>query len=191
MIRILSGVLIISSPPKVVLDVGGVGYAVTLHKGAFAELPALGAPLRLHAHLQVREDALELYGFLREEELGLFDRLMTVSGVGPKSAMAILGVAPAQQLVAAINEGRVDLLTRVPGIGKKTADRVILELRGKLAFAGAAAQTLDLMSADMELEDTLVSLGYSKAQAKTAVARIPKEVVDFKARLKEALKNSR
>ena len=191
MIRILSGVLIINNPPKVVLDVGGVGYAVTLHKGAFAELPAMGSPLRLHAHLQVREDALELYGFLREEELNLFDRLMTVSGVGPKSAMAILGVAPAEQLIAAINEGRADLLTRVPGIGKKTADRVVLELKGKLVSTGAAPQTLELMSADMELEDTLVSLGYSKQQAKAAVGKIDPKITDFKSRLKEAFKQTR
>jgi Holliday junction DNA helicase RuvA len=159
-------------------------------KNAVSALVNVGASLKLHTYLAVREDSLDLYGFPDAKSLELFERLISVSGIGPKSALAILGIAPVDQLAAAINEGRTELLTRVSGIGKKTAERVVLELKGKLSLT-SSPQMLELMESDAELEETLSSLGFSRAQAKAAVSRVPKEITDFKARLKEALKNSK
>ncbi len=190
MIRTISGVLANKSEKGVVVEVGGIGFKIVMPKNAISTLVDVGSSLKLHTYLAVREDSLDLYGFLDAKSLELFERLISVSGVGPKSGLAILGIAPAEQLAAAINEGRTELLTRVSGIGKKIAERVVLELKGKLSLT-TSPQMLDLMSADMELEETLTALGFSRTQAKAAVARVPKQMTDFKERLREALKQSK
>ncbi len=176
----------------VAVEAGGVGYKIFMAKNAVAALPAMGAQLRLFTYLQHRDDAMTLYGFLSEKELELFEKLISVSGVGPKSAMGIMGVAGADQIVAAVNEGKAELLTRVSGVGKKTAERVVLELKGKLVLSGGISeQTLTLMESDVELEETLTALGFSRAQAKAAISKIDPAVKGFKERLKEALKKSK
>lgn len=172
---------------RVVLDVHGVGFSLSLSQGSFAALPSEGTPLELFTHLHVREDALELYGFLDSFEQLVFSSLISISGVGPRSALSILGVAPVRDVAAAIHEGNVELLTRATGVGKKTAERVVLELKGKLPMIGTEG-TLEKMSADVELEETLVSLGYSKGDARAAIGKIPKDITAFKDRLREALK---
>lgn len=172
------------------METGGVGFKIAMPKNAVLALPGVSDAVRLFTYLAVREDSLDLYGFIRESELELFERLLTVNGVGPKSALAIMSIAPVDQIVMAINEGRTDLLTRVSGIGKKTADRVVLDLKGKLTLK-SSPQTLAILESDMELEETLIALGFSKSQAKSAVSKIDPAIKDFKARLREALRQAR
>ena len=170
-----------------VVETGGIGYKVFVPLFVMAKLPAMGETVTLFTHHHLRDDAEDLYGFLKDEELSLFESLISVSGIGPKSAMGIMGVAPINELVAAINEGRVDLLSKASGVGKKTAERAVLELKGKLSFGDNTA-TIGKMETDNELEETLVGLGYSKAQAKTAIAKLNPEIKDFHERLKAVLK---
>lgn len=174
----------------VVVGVHGVGFKIFPSESVLSNLPATGAPITLSCFLYVREDALELYGFSSDAELELFEKLNTVNGIGPKSAMAILGVTSIERLVAAINDGKAELLTKVSGIGRKTAERVVLELKGKLEDH-ASPQLRSLMESDAELEDTLVSLGYTKSQAREAIAKIEPEVTSFKERLKAALRKTK
>ncbi len=188
MIYTISGIIAHKKESFVVVDVGGIGLKIVLPKHLIADLPDIGTKVNLFTYLHVREDALELYGFLRAKELELFEKLISISGIGPKSAIGILAVAPIDQLVAAINEGRTELLTRVSGVGKKTAERVVLELKGKLTLVSADPQLLLRMESDTELEEMLVGLGYSRVQARTTIAKIDPAVTDFKLRLKEALK---
>lgn len=187
MIYRVTGTLVTVTPHCAVIETGGVSFQLFLSARAATELPPAGTTLSLFTYLHVREDALELYGFLREPERNLFERLNSVSGIGPKSALGILNVATVEQLVLAINEGNRELLTRASGIGKKTAERLILDLKGKLA-APASRESLARAEADLELEETLVSLGFTKAQAKTAVKTLDPNLANFKERLKAALK---
>lgn len=186
----ISGILAAKKEHFFVVEAGGVGYKLHASKAAATKLPSVGTQMKVFCYLAVKQDALDLYGFLSEKELELFERLISVSGVGPKSALNILGVAAVDPLVAAINEGKIDLLTRVSGVGKKTAERVILELKGKLTLPGSG-EMITLMESDVELEETLVGLGYTRAEAKAAVAKIDPAVSGFKERLKEALKKTR
>ncbi len=188
MIHRVSGTLFAKKPNFLVLETsGGVSLRIFASPHTLSLLPVAGSPITVFTHLHVREDALELYGFSAESELSLFEKLISVSGIGPKSAMGILGVSKPDQLVAAINEGRTELITRASGVGKKTAERVVLELKGKLAGVGSA-EALASMESDVELEETLVSLGYSHAQAKIALEKVGPKVTGFKERLREALK---
>lgn len=187
MIYSLSGILKRKQDTWAVVEVAGIGYKVTLPLFVMSRLPATGEPVSLVTHHHVREDANDLYGFLKDEELSLFQSLISVNGIGPKSAMGIMGVAPVNELIAAINEGRVDLLSKASGVGKKTAERAILDLKGKLSFGDNTA-TIGKMESDSELEETLVGLGYSKAQAKTAIAKLDPKLTDFHERLRAILK---
>lgn len=187
MIYSLTGSVSKKQGGAVVVEVSGVGYFVTAPLSVLASLPAVGEQVKLLIHHHVREDANDLYGFLTDQELSLFQSLISISGVGPKSAMGIMGVAPAADLVAAINEGRVDLLTKASGVGKKTAERVVLELKGKLTFMETST-AIHKMEGDLELEETLIGLGYSKAQAKAAIGKLDPVLKDFSERLKAVLK---
>lgn len=194
MIYSLSGKLMGKKDNFVILEAGGIGFKVYLSNRAAQSLAQIGSSIKLYCSLHAREnEPFELFGFVAEEELYLFDRLNTVSGIGPKTALAILGVSPIDQLVAAINEGKTDLLTRAGGVGKKTAERIILDLKGKLtAQSGAKTkETLSLMESDLEIEDTLMSLGYNRQQAKNAISKIDDKTEGFKERLKEALKKAK
>lgn len=190
MIYSIFGKLIAKKEYFIVVDVGGIGYKLFISLGTAQNLPSLGSEIKVFCYPYLRQDGLELYGFLTEKELSLFEKLNSVSGVGPKSALGILGVAKTNQLIAAINEGKIDLLTRVSGIGKKTAERIILELKGKLKIEDSA-KILTLMESDIELEETLISLGYTKQEAKSAISKIDPKISGFKERLKEALKTTR
>src|SRR5437870_5539678 len=135
MIAHLRGKLISRHPSLVIVETAGVGYDVTISVPAFAELPPLGSEVAFHIHTHVREDQIALYGFLRPEEKQLFEKLITVSGIGPKLAITILSGMPADEMVGAIRGNDVARLTRIPGIGRKTAERMVLELRDKLPSA--------------------------------------------------------
>src|SRR5947207_12635431 len=137
MIAHLRGKLISRRPNLVIVETGGVGYDVTISVPSFAELPSLGSEVAFHIHTHVREDQLALYGFLRAEEKQLFEKLITVSGIGPKLAITVLSGMPTPDMVSAIRGNDVARLTRIPGIGKKTAERMVLELRDKLEGFGA------------------------------------------------------
>lgn len=190
MIYSIAGSMVFKKEHFFVLDAHGVSFKIFTSANTLANLPPGGSPAKAYCHLHVREDAMELYGFLSEKELELFEKLNTVTGIGPKSALGILGVTKIEQLVAAINEGKTELLTRASGIGKKTAERAVLELKGKLSLT-SSPELLTLMESDVELEETLVGLGYSRAQAKTAIQKIDPKISGFKERLKEALKRAR
>src|SRR5258705_13824695 len=143
MIALLRGVLLEKHPNQAIVDAGGVGYDVTIPVSTFTHLPEAGVEVRLRIHTHVREDALSLYGFLTQDEKSLFEKLIGVSGIGPKLAVTILSGLAAGELILAIRNGAIDQLVRIPGVGKKTAERMILELRDKLmsltTTPGAAA----------------------------------------------------
>ena len=178
MIAWLRGRLHGLSPELAVLDVGGVGYAVHVPLSTYYELQRLapGAEVALFVHTHVREDALALYGFWSERERQLFERLITVSGVGPRLARAILSGMPAEELLRALAGGDLGRLGRIPGVGKKTAERLVLELRDKaaelLAEGPAAAAATPLPPAEDDLLGALVNLGYKRPDAERALADI-------------------
>src|SRR5215467_5735021 len=132
MIALLRGVLIEKHPNQAIVEAGGVGYDVTVPISTFTRLPDAGAEVRLRIYTHVREDTLALYGFLTQDEKSLFEKLIGVSGIGPTLAVKILSGLAASDLIHAISRGEVDRLVRVPGVGKKTAERMVLELRDKL-----------------------------------------------------------
>lgn len=169
MIAHLRGRLIAKHPNQAVVEAGGVGYDVTITVATFSELPEAGAEVALHIHTHVREDALALFGFLRSEEKQLFERLIQVSGIGPKLAITILSGMPAPEMVGAIRGGEVARLTRIPGIGKKTAERMVLELRDKVE---SFAQTPVAVASPVEEDvlSALANLGYQRAAAERAIA---------------------
>ncbi len=184
MISTLKGILIKRSPEEVVVDVGGVGYEVKVPLSTLSELPAEGKSVFLYIHTSVKEDAIELYGFSEEAERDLFRRLLTVTGVGPKLALNILSGTKVTDLEYAIEKEDVALLTRLPGVGKKTAQRILFELREKLPRRVTEDDRLC-----MDAVSALVNLGYKKAHAQEAVKKAhDKGHRDIETILKEALK---
>lgn len=177
MIAHLRGRLIAKHPNQAIVEAGGVGYDVTISVPTFSDLPNVGSDVALHIHTHVREDALALFGFLRAEEKQLFERLIGVSGIGPKLAITILSGMEASAMVAAIRGNDVARLTRIPGIGKKTAERMVLELRDKLPEAGpsAAPAVPSLSGTEEDVLSALVNLGYQRAAAEKALAVAAKE----------------
>jgi Holliday junction DNA helicase RuvA len=180
MIAHLRGRLLAKHPNQVVLEAGGVGYDVTISVPTFSDLPAIGSEVALHIHTHVREDLIALYGFLRPAEKTLFEKLITVSGIGPKLAITILSGMAADETVGAIRGNDIARLTRIPGIGKKTAERMVLELRDKLPLAGVGeAPTAPAMSAmEEDVLSALVNLGYQGATAERALASVAKNGKD-------------
>jgi holliday junction DNA helicase RuvA len=170
MIAHLRGKLIAKHPNQAVVETGGVGYDVVISVPTFSELPAAGREVALFIHTHVREDAIALFGFLRSEEKQLFEKLIAVSGIGPKLAITILSGMPTPDMVSAIRGNDVARLTRIPGIGKKTAERMVLELRDKLEGFGAAPTTPAATPAEEDVLSALVNLGYQRAAAERAVA---------------------
>jgi len=190
MIHSLSGVLRSKNSEYIIIEIGGVGLKVASSATVYKSLPNIGENISIYTHLHVKEDALELYGFTGENELQLFEHLISISGIGPKSALGILGITSIDRLIVAINEGKTELLTKVSGIGRKTAGRIILELKDRLK-TGASPHLITLMESDLELEETLVSLGYTKTQAKEVIAKINPQITGFKNRLKESLRQTK
>jgi Holliday junction DNA helicase RuvA len=176
MIGRLTGMLLEKKPPQVVLDVGGVGYELDVPMSTFYNLPELGQRLVLYTHLSVREDAHLLYGFGSEAERALFRQLLKVNGVGPKLALSVLSGLSVEQLQNAVSQQEVGVLTRIPGIGKRTAERLILELKDKLGPVAVTSSTAPdgaASNARRDLSDALLALGYSEREAGRAMDKVP------------------
>ncbi len=179
MIAFLRGTLLEKHPNQAIVDTGGVGYDVQIPVSTFSSLPDAGAEVRLRIHTHVREDALLLYGFLTSEEKAIFEKLIAVSGIGPKLAITVLSGLNTSDLVTAIRNSQVDQLVRIPGVGKKTAERMVLELKDKLDSIGvvAAAATATGKSApalsdvEQDVLSALVNLGCNRAAAEGAVRK--------------------
>ena len=187
MIAHLRGKLISRHPNDVIVETMGVGYDVTISVPTFSELPPAGSEVALHIHTHVREDQIALYGFLRPEEKQLFEKLITVSGIGPKLAITILSGMPADEMSSAIRGNDLVRLTKIPGIGRKTAERMVLELRDKLPPAGTDVQVVPSLSATQEdVLSALVNLGYQKASAEKALGSVEKNA-PFDAMFRDAL----
>jgi holliday junction DNA helicase RuvA len=194
MIAHLRGKLLVKHPNQVVVETGGVGYEVNISVPTFSDLPSLGSEVALHIYTHVREDILALYGFLRPAEKQLFEKLMTVSGIGAKLAITILSGMAADDMVAAIRGNDVARLTKIPGIGKKTAERMVLELRDKLPPSGTAETPAHPTMSGIEEDvlSALMNLGYQRPAAEKALVSVIKNAKgekpgSFDAMFREAL----
>jgi Holliday junction DNA helicase RuvA len=177
MIAHLRGKLLAKHPNQVIVETSGVGYDVTITVPTFSDLPETGTEVALHIHTHVREDALALYGFLRSSEKLLFEKLITVSGIGPKLAITILSGMPADEMVRSIRGNDIARLTRIPGIGKKTAERMVLELRDKLPEIGPTAipTASPLSPIEDDVCSALLNLGYQRPAVEKALAAVSQD----------------
>lgn len=193
MIARLSGTLLEKDVQGLVVDVGGVGYGVLVPLSTFYAVGEPGAPVALRIHTHVREDALQLYGFATVLEEDLFEKLIAVNGIGPKLALAILSGIESAELVKAVRENNLARLTKVPGIGRKTAERLVIELRDRLPAETGAAE-VDATPTAGGLRDDILSalgnLGYQRHTVeKTVDAAIRRGVTDFEPALREILRD--
>jgi Holliday junction DNA helicase RuvA len=196
MISHLLGVLEQIGQNQVVIDVGNIGYQVKVPSSVLNRLPPAGAKVKLYTIQVVREDDVSLYGFLNNEERSLFSLFLSVSGVGPKTAMAIVSGFPIDRLVGAVAQGDTMLLSSISGVGKKTAERIVLELKEKIAktYALKPAEMMSGLKGDQTIIadsiSALIALGYSPREAREAIMRLKVEnAVSVEAVLKEALKS--
>lgn len=171
----------------VVVGINGIGYKVFAGSDALQKMPPRGGTVKLWTHDHVREDMRELYGFLHYAELELFEMLISISGIGPKGALGILGIAPVDTLKKAIAAGDTSYLTRVSGIGKKIAEKVVLELKDKMAGRGVAVDAPEL-KAEAEALDALEALGYSQREAREALLAVPASITRLEERVQHALR---
>ena len=174
MIAMLRGTLVEKHPNQIILEAGGVGYDVRISISTFSGQPAAGAEVRLRIHTHVREDDLALFGFLTADEKNLFEKLISVSNIGPSLAIKILSGMSAPELVLAIRRGELEKLVRIPGVGKKTAERVVLELRDKLpapADGEPDAAQPALSSVEEDVFSALANLGCARPAAEAAVRK--------------------
>jgi Holliday junction DNA helicase RuvA len=175
MIGRLTGILAEKAPPRLLVDVNGVGYEVDVPMSSFYNLPAIGERVTLLTHFVVREDAQVLFGFLTHEERATFRLLVKISGVGPRTALAILSGLSVAELAQAVTLQESGRLVKVPGIGKKTAERLLLELKGKLGDALAAPASVSA-GAQTDILQALLALGYSDREAAAALKALPADV---------------
>jgi len=185
MIGFIEGKIESSNDRYVIIDVNGVGYKIYISAATFKKLPKIKEKVKLLTHLHVREDILDLYGFMDKEELEFFELLISISGIGPKGANNILKVASVETLKKAIANEESSILTKVSGIGKKTAEKIILELKNKVSggeFLG------DRSGADSEVIDALIGLGYKLYEAREVLKKIPDDFKDVGEKVREALK---
>ncbi len=178
MIAFLRGKLLEKHPNQVIVETGGVGYDVLIPVSTFTALPEAGSEVRLCIHTHVREDALALFGFLTSEEKIIFEKLISVSGIGPKLAITVLSGLSTADLIPAIRNGYVEQLVRIPGVGKKTAERMVLELKDKLDGVGASSAqgqtekpTAALNVVEQDVLSALLNLGCNRAAADAAVRK--------------------
>jgi holliday junction DNA helicase RuvA len=178
MIAQLRGTLVEKHPNQAIVDIQGVGYDVTIPVSTFSALPDSGAEVKLRVHTHVREDAIALFGFVSSEEKALFERLISISGIGPKLAITVLSGLPTADLINAIRTGQTDRLVRIPGVGKKTAERMVLELKDKLdgiGFVSTPAASTEKLAAmtdvEMDVLSALINLGCQRGAAETAIRK--------------------
>jgi Holliday junction DNA helicase RuvA len=188
MIAHLRGKLIAKHPNQAIVEAAGVGYDVVISVPTFTELASVGHEVALHIHTHVREDAIALFGFLHREEKQLFEKLLSVSGIGPKLAITILSGMAAADMVGAIKGNDIARLTKIPGIGKKTAERMVLELRDKLKDFGMQPAAPPTSPVEEDVLSALTNLGYQRPLAERAVATAGKSgAADFDRMFRDAL----
>ncbi|MEI7620110.1 MAG: Holliday junction branch migration protein RuvA [Candidatus Falkowbacteria bacterium] len=191
MIAYLRGNTIYKNNSYLILDVAGVGYGIFLSEKLLSEVK-INSEEAFYIYQHVREDALDLYGFKNAEDLESFGMLLSVSGVGPKSALGVLSVATSQEVIQSIARGDSLLLTKVSGIGKKTAERLVLELKSKIVkLGGESLGDFNPSSSGGDEIDALIALGYSLLEAREALRSVSPSIIDSGTRIKEALKNMR
>ena len=183
MIASLNGTIVSATPPTLVLECNGVGYEVWMPASTFASLPEVGATVRVHTSLVVRDDSHQLYGFLEARDRVIFLSLIRVSGIGAKSALALLSALDATDLAQAVESGNVKMLIRAPGIGRKNAERLIVELRGNPILSDVPIETPVLSQA----VEALIALGYPASQARTAMAGLDSPGTDVASLVKQGL----
>lgn len=191
MIAYLQGKVINKNSVSAIVLVSGIGYSVALGESLLSSLK-INQEVNLFIHHRIREDQNDLYGFANQDDLELFEQLLSVSGVGPKSALAILNLASADEVREAVIRGEAGLLTKVTGVGKKTAERVVLELKGKITknISGRSLLGGDTSGFGDEI-DALITLGYSLVEAREALNAISQDILDSGERVKAALRNIR
>jgi Holliday junction DNA helicase RuvA len=187
MISRLQGSIVHFDTKYLVLDVHGVGYKVAISPDVFSKLDK-EVPLTLWTYLAVRENALDLYGFLSLSELNFFELLITISGIGPKTAMGILNVASVHSLETAIETGDTSHLTKISGIGKKVAEKIVMELKDKVVAGVHTPEQAQTMKNDSDVLEALKSLGYSPTEARDVLKKLPKTLTKTSDKIKEALK---
>ena len=201
MIGRLRGLIIEKQPPKVLIEVGGVGYEVFMPMTCFYELPDNGKEVIVLTHFAVREDAQVLYGFNHEQERELFRELIKVNGVGPKLALAILSGMSAQQFISAVEQGEIKTLVKLPGVGTKTAERLIVEMKDRMKRFGEDLSTTssiisssDLKKSSNQIESeavsALIALGYKPQEASRIISKVIKPEMDSETLIREALKSA-
>lgn len=201
MIGRLRGIIIEKQPPKVLIDVGGVGYNVFMPMTCFYELPNNGQEVIVLTHLIVREDAQLLYGFNHEQERELFRELIKVNGVGPKLALAILSGMSAQQFIVAVEQGEIKTLVKLPGVGTKTAERLIVEMKDRVKRFGeeltdsmTIVETGNIKKSSNQIESeavsALIALGYKPQEASRIISKVIKPEMDSETLIREALKSA-
>jgi Holliday junction DNA helicase RuvA len=173
MIAAIEGILVNKANNSVIIKAGPVSFVLNVPGSTLARLGNAGATVSLHTHLYVREDILALYGFSSAQELSLFEQLITVSGIGPKVGLALLTTLTTEQITTAIMSGNADLLSQVPGIGKKTAGRIILDLKGKIEKSWEGEVIPSISQSDSDAVAALTGLGYSIREATQALGNIP------------------
>ncbi len=191
MISFLRGKIVSCNDSYIILEVNNIGYKVFVNERVLSSIK-IGSVCEIFTYQYVREDLLSLYGFSTESELNFFELLLSVSGIGPKSALGVLSVSGVEDLKRAISAGDYSLLTKVSGIGKKTAERVVLELRGRinnLAEENILRDNVNNIAASSDEIDALISLGYSLSQAREALSKVDPDIKNSGERIKEALKN--
>ena len=187
MISYLEGKILEKEEKFFTINVSGVGYKIFSHTGVLLKIPEAGRDAKVWTHLYVREEALDLYGFLDRDELEFFEVLISISGIGPKSALGILEVAPVASLKQAIVSEDETFFTKVSGVGRKTTQRLILELKNKLSKTIMPVKGSDSEQMGEALE-ALVSLGYNQRDARSSLQEIPKDIKGVEAKVKAALK---
>jgi Holliday junction DNA helicase RuvA len=198
MLYSLSGKIIVKKSDFVVMETAGIGFKVAVSRRTSRDLPKVGKRAKLFCALSVSRDAIDLYGFSDEKELEMFEMLNSINGVGPKSALGILSSFPIERFLAVVSRGRSDLLAKSSGVGRKKAERIILELKDKIKYAKALTnrrarmklneEALPLMEADIEIEGALKELGYKRSEIIEALEKLPPKVRKTEERLKAALK---
>lgn len=176
MIGRISGILAEKSPPTLLVDVNGVGYLVDVPMSTFFQLPSVGERVVLLTHHVVREDAQLLFGFFSDRERHAFLQLLRISGIGPRSALSVLSGLSVDELSVAVAQQDAARLTKVPGIGKKTAERLLLELKGRLSAETSVATPSPADAASTDILQALLALGYSEKEAQAAVKPLPADV---------------
>ena len=188
MIYSIAGKLIVKKPQFAVVEASGIGFKLLISLKTFRQLPKINSKIRLFCYTNIRQqEGMELYGFLKEEDLAIFEILNTINGVGPKIALKVINSIKTESFSSIISEGRADLLIKSAGLGKKTAHRIILELTGKIR-AQQSEEALLMMETDNDIEKALKNLGYKNEEIKDALKQIPLKIKKVEERLKMAFK---